>query len=145
MTWTSARGLSHQLTVPAIPRQDPADLLDDDQRWQLLQPCLTDETIPIQARAAGALTLLFALQAQRIRHLTADQLTEKGGDTYLTAGRHPILVPPRLGVLLRDLASQPATPLMTSHLPNTPRLRFPCQLPGQPLDGHSLTNLLNRP
>lgn len=144
LNWTSARGLSRQLTVPSIPRQEPADLLDDDQRWQLLQRCLTDETIPIQARAAGALTLLFALQAQRIRHLTADQLTEKGGNTYLKAGRHPILLPPRLGALLRDLAARPATPLMIAHGPNTPRWLFPGRIPGQPLDGHSLTNLLNR-
>ena len=144
LNWTSARGLSRQLTVPSIPRQEPADLLGDDQRWQLLQRCLTDETIPIQARAAGALTLLFALQAQRIRHLTAGQLTEKGGDTYLKAGRYPILLPPRLGALLRDLASRPATPLMIAHGPNTPRWLFPGRVPGQPLDGHSLTNLLNR-
>ncbi|GAA3604045.1 hypothetical protein GCM10022419_105760 [Nonomuraea rosea] len=97
LNWTSARGLSRQLTVPLIPRQEPADLLDDDERWQLLQRCLTDEALPIQARAAGALILLFALQAQRIRHLTADQLVEKGDDTYLMAGRHPMLLPPRLG------------------------------------------------
>jgi hypothetical protein len=144
LSWTADRGLSRRLTVPSIPRQEPADLVDDDERWQLLQRCLTDETLPIQARAAGALIILFALQAQRIRHLTADQLTEKGDDTYLTAGRHPILLPPRLGALLRDLASRPPTPLMIPHGPNTPRWLFPGRVPGQPIDGHSLTNLLNR-
>jgi hypothetical protein len=71
LNWTSARGLSRRLTVPLIPRQEPADLLDDDERWQLLQRCLTDEELPIEARAAGALILLFALQAQRIRHLVS--------------------------------------------------------------------------
>jgi hypothetical protein len=111
---------------------------------QLLQRCLTDEALPIQARAAGALILLFALQAQRIRHLTADQLTQKGDDTYLTAGRYPMLLPPRLGALLQDLASRPPTPLMIPHGPNTPRWLFPGRVPGQPIDGHSLTNLLNR-
>ncbi|MEV6871640.1 hypothetical protein [Amycolatopsis sp. NPDC051128] len=142
--WAADRGLSRRLTVPSIPRQEPADLLDNDERWRLLQRCLTDETLPIEARAAGALIILFALQAQRIRHLTADQLTEKGDDTYLTAGRHPILLPPRLGTLLRDLASRPSTPLMIPHGPNTPRWLFPGRVPGQPIDGHSLTNLLNR-
>jgi hypothetical protein len=88
LNWTADRGLSRQLTVPLIPCQEP-DLLNDDERWQLLQRCLTDEALPSQARAAGSLVLLFALQAQRIRHLTADQLTQKEGDTYLTAGRHP--------------------------------------------------------
>ncbi|HUY52106.1 MAG TPA: hypothetical protein VMV92_41460 [Streptosporangiaceae bacterium] len=142
--WTADRGLSRRLTVPSIPRQQPADLLDDDHRWQLLHRCLTDETLPIEARAAGALTILLALQAQRIRQLTADQLTEKDDDTYLTAGRHPILLPPRLGMLLRDLASRPPTPLMIPHGPNTPRWLFPGRVPGQPIDEHSLTNLLNR-
>ncbi|MBA8924515.1 hypothetical protein BC739_009081 [Kutzneria viridogrisea] len=142
--WTADRGLSRRLTVPSIPRQEPADLLDDDERWRLVQRCLTDETLPIEVRAAGALIILFALQAQRIRHLTADQLTEKGDDTYLTAGRHPILLPPRLGALLRGLVSRPPTPLMIPHGPNTPRWLFPGRVPGQPIDGHSLTNLLNR-
>jgi hypothetical protein len=34
--------------------------------------------------------------------------------------------------------------LMIAHGPNTPRWLFPGRVPGQPLDGHSLTNLLNR-
>jgi hypothetical protein len=120
LSWTADRGLSRQLTVPAIPRQEPAEFLDDDQRSQLLHRCLTDQALPIEARAAGALILLFALQAQHIRHLTADQLTENSDDTYLTVGRHPILLPPRLGALLRNLASRPSTPLMIPHGPNTP-------------------------
>lgn len=142
--WTADRGLSRRLTVPAIPRQEPAEFLDDDQRWHLLHRCLTDETLPIEVRAAGALILLFALQAQHIRHLTADQLTENGDDAYLTVGRHPILLPPRLGALLRSLAARPPTPLMIPHGPNAPQWLFPGRIPGQPIDGHSLTNLLNR-
>jgi hypothetical protein len=30
------------------------------------------------------------------------------------------------------------------HGPNAPRWLFPGRVPGQPIDGHSLTNLLNR-
>lgn len=88
LTWTADRGLSCRLTVPDIPRQQPADFLDDDQRWQLLQRCLTDGTLPIGVRAAGALVLLFGLQLQRIRHLTAGQITEKDGEAY-ASGRRP--------------------------------------------------------
>ena len=82
LSWTADRGL----TVSAIPRQQPADFLGDDQRWQLLQRCLTDSTMPVGVRGAGALVLLFGLQLQRIRHLTAGQITEKDGNAYLTAG-----------------------------------------------------------
>lgn len=55
-----------------------------------------------------------------------------------------MLLPPRLGALLQDLASLPPTPLMIPHGPNAPRWLFPGRVPGQPIDGHSLTNLLNR-
>ncbi|WP_327643760.1 hypothetical protein [Micromonospora zamorensis] len=133
--WTADRGLSRQLTVPAIPRQEPAEFLDDDQRWHLLHRCLTDQTLPVEARAAGALILLFGLQTQHIRHLTADQLTEHGDDTYLAVGQHPILLPPRLGSLLQSLASRPPKPLMIPHGPNTPAWLFPGRIPGQPIDG----------
>ncbi|WP_327092512.1 hypothetical protein OIE66_18280 [Nonomuraea sp. NBC_01738] len=143
LTWTADRGLSRRLTVPAIPRQEPADLLDDDQRWRLLQRCLTDDTLPISVRAAGALVLLFGLQLQRIRHLSADQITEKGGHTYLTAGRHPVLLPPRLGALIRELAAQPPPRLMIAHRPDI-RWLFPDRIPGRPLDLTSLTTQLNR-
>jgi len=60
LAWTADRRLSRRLTVPDIPRQQPADFLDDDQRWQLLQRCLTDSSMPVGVRAAGALVLLFA-------------------------------------------------------------------------------------
>jgi hypothetical protein len=36
LSWTADRGLSRRLTVPAVPSQQPADFLDDGQRWQLL-------------------------------------------------------------------------------------------------------------
>ena len=77
LKWTAQRGLSRNLVVPTIPRQQPAKLLDDDERWQLLQRCLNDAAMPIDVRAAGALTLLFGLQTQRIRHLCAEQFAAR--------------------------------------------------------------------
>jgi hypothetical protein len=144
LNWTAARGLSRSLDVPVLPRQGPADFLDDDQRWQLLQRCLTDTTMPIGVRAAGALVLLFGLQLQRIRHLTPGQVTEKDGNAYLTAGRRPFLLPPRLAAILGELASQPPPRFMIASGPETPRWLFPGRIPGQPLDLHSLNNQLNR-
>ena len=52
--------------------------------------------MPVGVRAAGALVLLFGLQLQRIRHLTAAQITEKDGNAYLTMRGCPVLLPPRL-------------------------------------------------
>jgi hypothetical protein len=144
LTWTADRGLSRRLAVPDIPRQQPADFLDDNQRWQLLQRCLTDATLPVGVRATGALVLLFGLQLQRIRHLTVGQITEKDGEAYLTAGRRPVLLPPRLGAVLRELAAQPPPRLMISNGLDAPCWLFPGRVPGQPLDLHSLINQLNR-
>lgn len=144
LAWTADRGLSRRLTVPAVPRQQPAGFLGDDRRWALLRRCLTDEDMPASVRAAGTLVLLFGLQVQRIRHLTADQLTEKGGDSYLAAGRRPVLLPPRLGAVLRELAARPPPRLMIASSPGSPRWLFPGHVPGQPLDQRSLVSLLNR-
>jgi hypothetical protein len=94
--------------VPTIPRQQPAKLLDDDERWRLLQRCLTDTALPVDVRAAGALTLLFGLPTERIRHLTADQLSCHGKHTYLTAGRRPALLPPRLANLSKTWPRRPS-------------------------------------
>ena len=129
LSWTADRGLSRRLTVPAVPSQQPADFLDDDQRWQLLQRCLADSTMPVGVRAAGALVLLFGLQLQRIRHLTAGQITEKDGNAYLTVGRRPVLLPPRLGAILGELAVQPPPRLMIPNGPDAPRWLFPGRIP----------------
>jgi hypothetical protein len=79
-------------------------LLEEEARQDLLHQCLTDETMPTDVRAAGALTLLFGLSGERLRHLTADQLERRGTDTYLTIGKHPLILPPRLADPCRPAA-----------------------------------------
>jgi hypothetical protein len=100
--------------------------------------------MPVDVRAAGALTLLFALPSERIRNLPADQLTQDDQHTYLAAGRHPILLPPHLAGLLQRLATQPQERLMISHDRRGPRRLFPGRAPGQPIANHALTTRLNR-
>jgi len=146
LKWTHQRGLSRKLVVPTIPRQQPAKLLDDDERWRLLQRCLTDTALPVDVRAAGALTLLFGLPTERIRHLTADQLSRQGKHTYLTAGRRPALLPPRLASLLQNLATKPEPQRRLSvHADRrAAQWLFPGLVPGQPIANHALTTRLSR-
>jgi len=144
LKWAADRGLTRSLAIAAIPRQQPADLLGDDERWQLLQRCLDSEAMPIDVRAAGALILLFGLQAQRIRHLCAEHVVAQDDNTYLATGKHPILLPPRLGAIMGELADRPPTRPMIQHGTDAPRWLFPGRVPGQPIDNHSLTNRLNR-
>lgn len=46
LKWTHQHDLSRKLVVPSIPRQQPAKLLDDDERWRLLQRCLQTRRFP---------------------------------------------------------------------------------------------------
>lgn len=144
LAWTAARGLTRKLTVPRPPFQQPADLLGDEERWNLLHRCLTDSTLPVDVRAAGALVLLFALPVERIRHLTTDQVIQQEQDTYILAGRHPMLTPPRLARLLDRLAAEPGEHLTIPHDLRGPRRLFPGRVPGQPIAARALTTRLNR-
>jgi hypothetical protein len=144
LKWTAERQVTQKLIVPSVPRQQPADMLEDEERWRLLRCCLTDDVLPIDVRAAGALTLLFGLSAERIRHLTADQLTHAGGQDFLAAGRRPILLPPRLAKLLQRLGTDPQRRLAVPRDQQGPRRLFAGLVPGQPIANHALTTRLAR-
>ncbi|MFE5657747.1 hypothetical protein ACFQ9H_16380 [Streptomyces sp. NPDC056517] len=130
--WAAKRDLLPELTVPAIPRQDPAQILDENERWNDLSRLLNDASLPLDVRAAGSLVLLFGLPTSRIRHLQAGHLQECDGQTHLDIGSPPLLVPPKLATLLRQLAGGPARqPRIKADAPG-PRWLFPGLLPGRP-------------
>ncbi|MFJ1847694.1 hypothetical protein [Streptomyces sp. NPDC088146] len=144
LKWTTSRQLTRELTVPSIPRQEPQDLLDEDERWPLLQRCLTDDALPADVRAAGAITLLFDLSTERLCHLTPEYLKVGDKHTHLVLGRHPVLLPPRLAELLRRLAEQPELRPQLSRSHPGPRWLFPGMAPGKPISAHGMTQKLNR-
>lgn len=133
LSWATGRGLTSKLAVPSRPRQNPSSLLDEDERWQLLSRCLSDETMPLDTRAAGALILLFGLTTSRIRHLTTGQLTRSGEFSYLTIDRHPVLLPPRLAKILHKLADAPRTRAALTRASRGEPWLFPGLVPGQPI------------
>jgi hypothetical protein len=132
LNWASGRGLAPKLTVPTRPRQQPAQFLDEATRWQQLRRCLTDETMPLDVRAAGALILLFGLTIIRIRHLTTEHLTMRGDHVLLAAGDNPVVLPPRLADLLNRLAAGPPTPFVNLANRAHRRWLFPGLVPGRP-------------
>ncbi len=106
--------LAPRLTVRSLPRQDPEQILDDTQRWALLRRCLTDETMPLDTRAAAA---------------------QLGGTrSFLATGRHPLLLPLRLVDLLQRLADTPPTraSLANANAQARQRWLFPGLTPGRP-------------
>lgn len=129
---------------PSIPSQEPQDLLGDDDRWLLLQRCLTDDALPTDVRAGGAITLLFGLSTERLCHLTPEHLKFGDNHAHLVLGRHPVLLPPRLAELLRQLVEQPQLRPQLSRVHPGVQWLFPGMVPGKPISTHGMTQKLNR-
>lgn len=133
ITWARRHHLVTDLTMAPKPRTQPEAFLDDEQRWEQLNRCVTDDTMPLDVRVTGALILLFGLPTARILHLTADNLRRNGDDTYLVLDQHPLLLPPRLGKLLLTMADQARNPSAIARRHNPHRFLFPGRVPGQPI------------
>ncbi|MFE0358857.1 peptidoglycan-binding protein [Streptomyces nigra] len=144
LKWTTSRRLTRELTVPSIPRQEPQNLLDEDDRWPLLQRCLTDDDLPTDVRAAGAITLLFGPSTERLCHRTPEHLKFDDKHAHLVLGRHPVLLPPRLAQLLPAprRAARAAAAALTS--PARASVALPGHGPGQADSTHGMTQKLNR-
>jgi hypothetical protein len=142
LIWATARSLAPELTVPLRPRQQPEQILDETERWNLLRRCLNDNTITLDTRAAAALVLLFGLPISRIRHLTTDQLHVGEAGCFLRTGRHPLLLPPKLATLLTQLADTPSTAARLSKRDNASRWLFPGLTPGRPTSQVAFTHKL---
>jgi hypothetical protein len=134
LAWATRRGLLPQLTVPSIPRQEPTRILAEDERWNQLSQLLSDTAVPVDIRAAGSLVLIFGLPASRVRHLRTDHLRERDGQMHLAIGSPPVLVPPKLAVLLRQLAEAPprSSRISVGDGRAGPHWLFPGLVPGRP-------------
>lgn len=144
LNWAAERGLSDKHILPSSSSQrGPAQvLIKEEQRWQQLRNCVHDACLPLEARVAGALALLYGLTLARIRRLTFADIHTTGDETYLKVGRQPLFIPPRIGTLLHQLA---ASPRRRSLLPiDGPRWLFPGIVPGEPLSGQAMGDLLQR-
>lgn len=144
LRWLNSGGLVRKLNVPSTPRTEPTLLMSDTQRWDLLRVCLNDESMPLDVRGAGALVLLYGMRLSRVRNLTDDHLTLRGRHAYLTIGRQPVLLPPRLALILDQLPDgRSSRPRLDRTTPATSWL-FPGLKPGLPVDGSYLQTKLRR-
>lgn len=100
-----SRRLAPGLTVPQrSSRQMPVGMPSEEDLGQQLQRCLTDMALPVDVRAAGAIVTLFGLPLSKIVQLTAEHLTERDGNVYLTMDKQLVLMPPRMGSLPHSAA-----------------------------------------
>ena len=132
LQWAHGRGLAGELTVPLPPRPEPARLLAEDDHIRQLDRCLTDETMPLDLRAGGALVLLFGMLVSRITQLTKDNVVEDGQATYLAIDGHRLMLPPRLADLLCQLRDQDEPRWTLGRLGTPAPWLFPGQSPARP-------------
>ncbi|MFI8850189.1 hypothetical protein ACIGW3_08350 [Streptomyces sp. NPDC053499] len=118
LKWTMSRRLTRELTVPSIPRQEPQNLLDEDDRWPLLQRCLTDDALPTDVRAAGAITLLFGPSTERLCHLTPEHLRFGDQHAHLVLARHAASTARRAPAAPRRTVPAPAAALVSTLRPS---------------------------
>ena len=100
--WAVARRLTGKLVLEPRKTSLPAKLLTEEEHLEQLKRCLNDETIPLSARIAGALTRLYGLPTARIVTMTTDRFERDGEDAYLTIDRFPVLLPPKLARLIEQ-------------------------------------------
>ncbi|HEV3169947.1 MAG TPA: hypothetical protein VGZ32_06390 [Actinocrinis sp.] len=142
LAWTANRKVTPPLTVPARSfRQYFDQVLEEDQHLLQLRRCVTDTTLPVDVRAAGALVSLFGIPVSRIVELTSDRLITQGENSYLVIGRHPVLLPPSVAELLQlGAQSQPRSALGRA-VPGR-RWLFPGLNPGRHITANRITERL---
>ncbi|MEV4705462.1 hypothetical protein [Actinoplanes sp. NPDC049316] len=141
LAWTAARRLTPKLTVARQRSDIPTWFLDEDQHLNLLRRCLTDTSLPLTVRVAGALILLYGARATTVAALTTEHLSTGSRGAYLSLGDTPALLPPTLAELINDLAAQPHR---FAAAVRQPRYLLPGQPPTRPINPASLSALLGR-
>ena len=142
LSWARQRRLCGELTIPRRPRAEPLPGLPDDQRWQHLHACLGDDAaLPLAARAAAAITLLYGAPLTQVLTLRAADVLTINGRSHLRLGEHPVLLPPAIARLIgqqaETAASQPTAPDGTRWL-------FPGRASIRPVTALAVTRQLNQ-
>ncbi|MGW3209079.1 hypothetical protein [Streptomyces sp. NPDC001135] len=101
--------------------------------------------VPREARIIGALVRLYAVPVSRIVQLTTARFRRDQTGAYLTLDRHPVLLPPKLALLIEEEIAQPVTDSrMRQQFGNDTSYLFPGKAPGRPRNVVGTHNLLNQ-
>jgi hypothetical protein len=141
LTWAIRHRHAPPLRLPSRGKSSPTRG-SETKRAQLLARLLTDETLDLGIRVAGALVLVLAQSPTRIAKLTLDQIEIRDEEAWIRLGRHPLPLPTPLAHLLVELSAARRN-MTTAGQPNSPWL-FPGQAPSQHLGAKQLTTRLAR-
>jgi hypothetical protein len=119
----------------------PAQLLDDQHRWDTARRLLHDEDLAAADRLAGLLVLLYAQGATAISRMTVEQVHIDAHDVRLQLGRVPIQLPEPVATLARTVVAHRKGHATIGALAPSPWL-FPGGQPGRPISTAQLTQRL---
>ncbi|MEU7222357.1 XRE family transcriptional regulator [Streptomyces chrestomyceticus] len=142
--WTVARRLTGKLDLAHEPNSLPSQFIAEDEHLDQLKRCLNDDSIPLPARIAGALTRLYGLSTTRIVALTADRFHRDKDDAYLTIDRHPVLLPPKLARLIERQISGPGIRSVFHQAADETRFLLPGRTASKPQDAVALRLIMRK-
>ncbi len=145
LRWLSARGIIPTVEIPTRDQGLPQHFLDLDTHSQQLRRCLTDDTLPLEVRIAGALVRLYGMPLAAIVELTTDRFTRDETDAYLLFDTHPILLPPTLARLIEQMINRGGAESLIRTLTGDHSIYlFPGRPPTRPRNPYGLQRVLTR-
>lgn len=136
LRWCMKTSRMSRLTLPPqVINQDQAPL-HQHRRLAILRRALNDDSLPLRARVAAALALLYAQPVTRIVRLTVDDVLDDGATVAVRLGDPPSPLPEPVADLMRAYIQS------CQHLPyassRSSQWLFPGRQPGQPMNPVSL-------
>jgi hypothetical protein len=145
LRWATQRRLTTTLDFPTSKNSMPIHFQTEEQHRRQLHRCLNDDSLPREARIIGSLVRLFGLPISRIVELTTDRLHRDNGDTFLTLGQHPVLLPPKLAALIAEHIAHPCyRSMVRPPAGQPPRYLLPASRPGKPRSARTVQKLLRQ-
>jgi len=140
LTWCAASKLTRRFRLPgAVIRQ--ATPLAHRERLDLLARVLADHDLPLRARVAAAIVLLYAQPLSRVVRLSIDDVIRDGDQVLLRLGEPPSPIPGPVADLL--LSWIPNRNNMNTATNRDSRWLFPGRRAGQPISPDTLAAVLN--
>jgi hypothetical protein len=145
LRWAVARRLTAKLDIPTQKNRLPACFQTEDEHRRQLRRCLNDDTLPLEVRIVGALVRLYGLPVSRIVELTADRFHHDQDASFLTIGKNPVLLPPKLAALIEKQIAEPRYySMVRTQADHLPRFLLPGSPPGKPRSTRGVHKLMQR-
>ncbi|MFE2322784.1 hypothetical protein ACFXD5_02455 [Streptomyces sp. NPDC059385] len=136
LRWCMKTGRMPRLTLPPVVITQDSEPLHQHRRLAILRRVLNDDSLPLRARMAAALVLLYAQPVSRIVRLTIDDVTDDETTVTVRLGDPPSPLPEPVADLMRAyIQSRQHLPYASSR---SSQWLFPGCRPGQPMNPVSL-------